>query len=433
MSIKSFILAAALLPATAFADINIQRWHTPQGTQVLLVERHENPIVDVEISFKGAGSVFNPDSSTQTAEFTAALLTDGTKSLDEEAFNRRSNDIAADIASSSGQETATVSLRSLSQRTNLTAALALLNESLTAPRFDAAVFARRKQQAVTALKQRETTPDFTAERMFTRLIYPYHPYGNSANITVAGLEKVSLDDIRAFHRSRYAKNNAVIAIVGDVTRIQAEKLAATALNGLPDTAQTDSRIAPVDKPQARTSEMPFAGEQAHIVLGMPLIQRNDPDYYALVAGNYILGGGGFDSRLMKKLRDEKGYTYGVYSILEPASQAGPLRIEYSTQKKNARASLANARSVIETFIAQGPTEEELKQAKANIVGGFPLRFDSNAKLVKYLSLIGVYNLPDDYLQRYPEAVSKLTVQQIKDAWRRRVNLSDFSTVVVGTE
>ena len=135
-------------------------------------------------------------------------------------------------------------------------------------------------------------------------------------------------------------------------------------------------------------------------LGMLLIKRHDPDYYALVAGNYILGGGGFDSRLMKVLRDRHGYTYGVYSNLEPATEAGMFTIAYSTQKKNTKDSLVQAQAVIKQFIEEGPTEEELAQAKANIIGSFPLRFDSNAKLVEYLSIIGYHNLPNDYLEAY---------------------------------
>ena len=166
---------------------------------------------------------------------------------------------------------------------------------------------------------------------------------------------------------------------------------------------------------------------------MPLITRNDPDYYALVAGNYVLGGGGFDSRLMEVLRNQRGDTYGVYSNLTPERQAGMFTIAYSSRKPAARASLAAAQEVIRQFIAEGPTEEEMAQAKANITGSFPLRFDSNAKLVKYLSIIGYHNLPNDYLEAYPKAIGKLTVAQVKDAWKRRVKPEDLHIVVVGAE
>lgn len=431
MNAKTLIFALAALPLSVQAAVDIQRWSTPEGTQILLVERRENPIVDMEISFKGAGSVFNPSGKSQVAEFTAALLTDGTTALDEEAFNEKTNDLAADIGSGSDQETASVRFRTLSKAQNLNQTLALVNQSLTTPRFDPAVFARRQKQAVTALQQQQTTPGFTASRAFAKLTYPRHPYGSGAYVTAESLKAVTLDDIRAFHRTHYGKDNAVVAIVGDVGRRQAEKMVQTALKGLPDRSGAGRTIPPVDKQTAQRRDLPFAGEQAQIILGMPLITRRDPDYYALVAGNYILGGGGFDSRLMKRLRDQKGYTYGVSSNLEPLSEAGLFSISYSTQKKNAAASLADVKAAVAQFTAEGPSESELQQAKANIIGSFPLRFDTNDKLLNYLSLIGVYDLSSTYLQDYPQAVEKLTVAQVKDVWRRRVKWADLHTVTVG--
>ena len=431
---KSLPLILALAFSTAAqAGVDIQRWTTGNGTEVLLVEQHDNPIVDMQVNFKGAGSVFNPEGKSEVAEFTAALLTDGTEKLDEEAFNAAADDIAAQIGSSSGQESSAAVLRSLSRPETLKKAAGLLNQSLTHPRFDPAVFDRRQKEAVTTLQQQETTPDFTAGRALTKLAYPDHPYGSGANITAESIRKVNLDDIRAFHRSRYGKDNAIVAIVGDINRKQADQLVKNVLNGLPERSSAAKNVPAVQQQPAQRRDIPFAGEQAQVLLGMPLIKRHDPDYYALVAGNYILGGGGFDSRLMKVLRDRHGYTYGVYSTLEPATEAGMFTIAYSTQKKNTKDSLVQAQAVIKQFIEEGPTEEELAQAKANIIGSFPLRFDSNAKLVKYLSIIGHHNLPNDYLEAYPKAIGKLTVEQVKDAWQRRVKPEDLHIVVVGAE
>ena len=431
---KSLPLILALaLSTTAQAGVDIQRWTTGNGTEVLLVEQHDNPIVDMQVNFKGAGSVFNPEGKSEVAEFTAALLTDGTEKLDEEAFNAAADDIAAQIDSSSGQESSAAVLRSLSRPETLKQAAGLLNQSLTHPRFDPAVFDRRQKEAVTALQQQETTPDYNAGRALTKLAYPNHPYGSGANITTESIRKVNLDDIRAFHRSHYGKDNAIFAIVGDINRKQADRLVKNVLNGLPERSNAAKNVPPVQQQPAQRRDIPFAGEQAQVLLGMPLIKRHDPDYYALVAGNYILGGGGFDSRLMKVLRDRHGYTYGVHSTLEPATEAGMFTIGYSTQKKNTKDSLAQAQAVIKQFIEEGPTEEELAQAKANIIGSFPLRFDSNAKLVKYLSIIGYHNLPNDYLEAYPKAIGKLTVEQVKDAWQRRVKPEDLHIVVVGAE
>lgn len=427
------LLLALVLPLSVQAAVNIQRWTTPQGVQVLLAERHENPIIDMAVSFRGAGNASDPDGKSETAAFTAALLPGGTKEMDEETFNAQTNGLAVEIGSSADNETATATLRSLSRPDTLKKAVSLFNGALTRPRFDEAVFRRNQTQAATFLQQQETKPDFTAARTLARLSYPDHPYGKGAYTTVQSINGITLDDIRAFYRTRYGKNNAVVAIVGDIDRKGADRLVQDALSGLPDRAAASADVPPVKKHPAQRRDIPFAGEQAQIMLGMPLITRNDPDYYALVAGNYVLGGGGFDSRLMEVLRNQRGDTYGVYSNLTPERQAGMFTIAYSSRKPAARASLAAAQEVIRQFIAEGPTEEEMAQAKANITGSFPLRFDSNAKLLGYLNLIGVYNLPEDYLEAYPKAVAKLTAADVKAAWQKRVRPEDLNIVVVGAQ
>ena len=318
-------------------------------------------------------------------------------------------------------------------RQNLSDGLKLANQIIAHPKFDPAVLNRTKGQALTSLKQSLSDPGFLAGRAVTLLNYGSHPYANSARSSEESINGITLEDLSQFHRSHYAKNNAYVAIVGDINRKQADQLVKNVLNGLPDRSKAAHTVPPVKPNPAQRRDIPFAGEQAQVLLGMPLIKRHDPDYYALVAGNYILGGGGFDSRLMKVLRDRYGYTYGVYSNLEPATEAGMFTIAYSTQKKNTKDSLVQAQAVIKQFIEEGPTEEELAQAKANIIGSFPLRFDSNAKLVKYLSIIGYHNLPNDYLEAYPKAIGKLTVAQVKDAWKRRVKPEDLHIVVVGAE
>ena len=385
------------------------------------------------VSFRGAGNASDPDGKSETAAFTAALLTSGTKEMDEETFNAQTNGLAVEIGSGTDNETATATLRSLSRPDTLKKAVSLFNGALARPRFDEAVFRRNQTQAATFLQQQETKPDFTAARTLARLSYPDHPYGKGAYTTVQSINGITLDDIRTFYRTRYGKNNAVVAIVGDIDRKGADRLVQDALSGLPDRAAASADIPPVKKHPAQRRDIPFAGEQAQIMLGMPLITRNDPDYYALVAGNYVLGGGGFDSRLMEVLRNQRGDTYGVYSNLTPERQAGMFTIAYSSRKPAARASLAAAQEVIRQFIAEGPTEEEMAQAKANITGSFPLRFDSNAKLLGYLNLIGVYNLPDDYLEAYPKAVAKLTAADVKAAWQKRVRPEDLNIVVVGAQ
>ncbi|WP_255593057.1 pitrilysin family protein [Eikenella sp. Marseille-P7795] len=220
----------------------------------------------------------------------------------------------------------------------------------------------------------------------------------------------------------------MVAIVGDVSRSQAEEIVGKLTGSLPP-GERPAPLPAAANGTPRTHSRPHSGSQAHIVLGMPLISRHDPDFYALTVGNYILGGGGFDSRLMKVLRDQHGYTYGAASRLTPLRANGPFTLSFATEKANARAALAATQQVLRDFAANGPTEAEMAQAKANLVGSFPLRFDTNAELTGYLKTIGLNDLPSDYLSRYPAAISRLSAEEVKAAWQRRVH--GLHTVVVG--
>ena len=429
---KKLLTTTLLLLALPSAHaLDIQRWRTAEGTTVLLVERHENPIVDISVQFPAAGSIADPQGKNGLADFAAGLLTTGTKKHDEENFNKRINDLAAQLESDNDRESSSLILRSLSRPAALRQAGELMQQALSQPRYDAEVFRRTRQQAELALRQNESQPGYIAMRESVKLDYPQHPYSAAAYTSVQSLQAVSLDDVKTFHRSQYAKEGAVVALVGDLNRQQADRLVGSLLKGLPEKAQTAAKVPPVNEQAGRRADIPFASEQAQVVMSMPLISRNDPDYYALVAGNYILGGGGFDSRLMKTLRDEYGYVYGVSSNLMPQREKGRFVIQFATQKSQAPKALEAAETVLRRFIAEGPTEAELQQAKDNIIGSFPLRFDTNQKLLGYLGMIGLYDLPSDWMEQYPKKIEALTVDDVKKAWQRRVKPENLNTVVVG--
>ena len=429
---KKLLTTTLLLLALPSAHaLDIQRWRTAEGATVLLVERHENPIVDISVQFPAAGSIADSQGKNGVSDFAAGLLTTGTKKHDEENFNKRINDLAAQLESDNDRESSSLILRSLSRPATLRQAGELMQQALSQPRYDAEVFRRTRQQAELALRQNESQPGYIAMRESVKLDYPQHPYSAAAYTSVQSLQAVSLDDVKTFHRNQYAKEGAVVALVGDLNRQQADRLVGNLLKGLPEKAQTAAKVPPVNEQAGRRADIPFASEQAQVVMSMPLISRNDPDYYALVAGNYILGGGGFDSRLMKTLRDEHGYVYGVSSNLMPQREKGRFVIQFATQKSQAPKALEAAESVLRRFIAEGPTEAELQQAKDNIIGSFPLRFDTNQKLLGYLGMIGLYDLPSDWMEQYPKKIEALTVDDVKKAWQRRVKPENLNTVVVG--
>ena len=369
------VLSAVIIVSTAMSPvwaIDMQRWQTKEGSTITLVERHELPIVNMQITFKGAGKIV--EQKTDVATATANLLLSGTAKYTEEALRDEVNGLGVNISSRAGVENAHIYLTSLSRQQILYPAMVLLNQVVAYPQFPSEVWQREQQKAVTALKQQESSPSFVGNRALNMMNYGQHPYANSSRSNESTLRAVTVTDMVAFHRQHYAKNNAYITIVGDVNRRQAEQLTATVLKGLPDKTTVYHAIPVVENTVGKKQEIPFSGkEQAVVLMGLPFIVRQDPDRFALTVGNYILGEGGFDSRLMKTLRDEQGLVYGVSSHLNPLSEKGPFTVTFSTQKGQADAALAAAQKVLVDFIAQGPTEAELQQAKDNIIGSFPLK------------------------------------------------------------
>ena len=235
-----------------------------------------------------------------------------------------------------------------------------------------------------------------------------------------------------FYRAYYTANNAVVAIIGDVSRETAQEIAEKLTAKLPETVTPLPVLPQVPLPaRAQSREIPHPATQSHILIGYPGLKRSDPDYFALFVGNYILGGGGFASRFVEQVRQKRGLAYSVYSYFVPLQEQGPFQIGLQTKKEQAGEALEVLRETLRDFIARGPTEQELKAAKQNLAGGFPLRIDSNKKILEYLSVIGFYRLPLTYLDDFVPRVERVTVAQIKSAFQRRIDPGHMVTVVVG--
>jgi zinc protease len=248
---------------------------------------------------------------------------------------------------------------------------------------------------------------------------------------VSDVEKIQRTELENFYRAHYSAKHAVVALMGDITRAQAEAIAQRLTAGLP-TGDADANIPPVlirIKPSEQRIAHPAS--QSHIMIGTPGVARNDEDYFPLYVGNYILGGGGFVSRLMNEVREKRGLAYSVYSYFIPMQQPGAFQIGLQTKKEQADESLKLVRQTLRTFVDEGVTEKELKAAKQNIIGGFPLRIDSNKKIIDYLAVIGFYELPLTYLDDFTAKVDMVTTKQINDAFKRRIDPDMLATVIVG--
>lgn len=426
------LLAAlsGVVATPAQAGPRIDAWTAPSGAKVFFVESHVLPMVDVQVDV-AAGSAYAPSGKAGVAGLTRDLLADGAGDLSEQAIADRLADLGAQLSGGLDADRASLSLRTLSEAPTRNGALAVLRTVLSAPTFPAEVVARERGRTVAALKEALTRPDALANRAFWRGLYGDHPYGREATPqSVAGLTR---DDLMAFWQTYYSAKRTTVTLVGDLTRAQAEAIAQELTAGLPADSGAPLALPAVTAPAATTVRVDHPAVQSHLFIGTPAFKRGDLDFFPLTVGNYVLGGGGFVSRLMQEVREKRGYAYSVYSYFMPLKEEGPFQIGLQTKREQAQAALDVVRDTLAAFMAKGPTEAEVKAAKDNLVGGFPLRLDSNRKLLDQVAVIGFYGLPLDWLDRYPERVRAVTVTQIKDAFARHVQASHLVTVEVATD
>ena len=425
--VSGFGCIALSLAASAQAALPVQSWTAKSGAKVLFVESRSIPMIDVNIDFD-AGARFDPQAKSGLASMTQGLLALGAGNLSEQEIADRFADAGAQRGGKLDLDRAGVSLRTLSSATERESGLATLTTLLTSPRFDEAVLVREKARRIAALKEEETKPEVIADRAFDRALYGEHPYGR--NPTNATLDAITRADLQAFYAAHYGAKRAVVAMIGDLSRADAEALAERITASLPAGVNAPD-LMPVPPQNASETRIPHPATQSHILTGSAVLKRGDADYFPLTVGNYILGGGGFVSRLMEEVREKRGLAYSVYSYFSPLKQEGPFQAGLQTKKEQANEALALVRKVISGYVDKGPNASELKAAKDNLIGGFALRIDSNRKILDNLSVIGFYGLPLDYLDTWSANVGKVTVESIRVAMKRRLKPENFATVMVG--
>jgi zinc protease len=425
--------------AAALAGIPIQQWTQASGAQVYLVESPAIAMVDVQIDFD-AGARRDPAAQAGLASVTTGMLDkgvlarDGAPAMDENALSEAWADLGAQFGAGATSDRMGFSLRSLTESGLLDKAVALAAREIAEPSFPDAIWQRERQRIQAALKESYTRPASIIGRAYAQAVYGTHPYGYET--TEATLARISVADMRALHAASVVACRARISMVGAVTRAQADAIAARLLSRLPQQPCASlpplpevAEVAPLA--QAEEKRIAFDSAQAHVLIGQPGYKRADPDYFALTVGNYILGGGGFVSRLTLEVREKRGLTYGVSSYFSPGLHAGAFTVGLQTRPDQAPQAVALVRDVLKEFVANGPTEAELKAAKDNLVGGFALRMDSNRKLLDNVSNIAWNRLPLDYLDTWTQQVDKVTAADIKAAFARKLQPEKMVTVILG--
>ena len=424
---KILIVMLALAAASAQAALPVQSWTAKSGAKVMFIESRSIPMIDVNVDFD-AGSRNDPAGKAGLASMTQGLLGLGAGKLSEQEIADAFADAGAQRGGRLDLDRAGVSLRTLSSKTERESALATLTTLLASPRFDDAVLNREKARRIAALKEDETKPEVIADRAFDAALYGDHPYGR--NPTTATLAAISRADLQAFYAAHYGARRAVVSMIGDLSRAEAEALAERITTALPPDSAAPALV-PVPPAKSGETRIPHPATQSHILLGSAVLKRGDPDFFSLTVGNYILGGGGFVSRLMEEVREKRGLVYSVHSYFAAYKQEGPFQAGLQTKKEQANEALALVKKVIAEYVDKGPTAKEIKAAQDNLIGGFALRIDSNRKLLDNLAVIGFYGLPLDYLDTWSANIGKVTVGSVRAAMKRHLKPENFATVIVG--
>ncbi|MCE2870345.1 MAG: insulinase family protein [Oxalobacteraceae bacterium] len=437
---KIWMLSLLLITGSVHAALNIQHWTLDNGARVYFVENHAIPVFDVSVDFD-AGARRDPVGKTGTASITNGMLARGIRqatlsdgstesAMTESEISDALADLAAQRGGGPGSDRAGMSIRTLSTPAERDQSIRLLARLLAHPSIPDDFLRRDKARTISSIKEALTKPESIADKAFWRLAYNGHPYANEA--TVETVEAITRDDLLQFHQTHYVANRAVIAMIGDVSREQANAIAIELTRRLPQGSPL-AEISAVTPSTATEQRYPHPASQSHILIGMPALARGDKDFFALTVGNYILGGGGFVSRIYRQVREQRGLAYSSYSYFNPMAQPGPYIAGLQTRKDQTDEALKVVRETIATFLRDGPTDAELKAAKDNLMGGFALRIDNNRKILENLSMIGYHQLPLDYLDTWTAQVNRVTVADIRTAFARKLSLDRMVTVVVGAE
>ncbi len=429
MHTKIILFSTLFFGVSVQASPDIEYWTTSKGTDVYYVHAPELPMVDIQVLFD-AGSTRDGD-SLGIAMLTNSLLADGANGEDADMISNGFESLGAIYASDVGYDSASLQLRSLTENDLLTKAIKNFKKVISLPDFPEDALERKRSQMLIAIKAKEQSPAAIAKDTFMSAIYQSHPYGQPSDGNEVSIKAITRKDVVSFYNKFYTAKNSMIAIVGAIDRKSAEEISEDIVNALQDGEKVSLLSKVKDLDDSKNIFIEYPSTQTHILVGQPGVKRGDADYFPLYVGNHILGGGGMVSRLFEEVREKRGLSYSVYSYFNPMLFKGPFIAGLQTKTDQSDEAISVVLENIKNYIELGPTEEELISAKKNIIGGFPLRADSNSKILNYLVVIGYYKLPLDYLRTFNANVEAVTIEHIKDAFKRRLTVDKLVTVKVG--
>jgi len=419
-------IALSLAPAAAQA-VNVTTPSVPKGEDLWFVEDHTLPMIAMTVSLP-AGSAYDPAAKAGLASFAAALLDEGAANLNSESYHTALSDRAIRLDASVDRDALVISLTTLKE--NAKEAYRLLGLALAHPRFDPDAIARVRTQILTSLQQDEEDPDSVASRAFARTFFAGHPYGHPTSGDPASVAAINQQDLRDFARSHWVRADMHIAVAGDVDPATLKALLASAFGALP--AKAPPLLPPVTHMGAPgVSVIPMPVPQSVALFALPGLTRSDRDFIPAYVANYILGGGGFSSRLMDEVRVKRGLTYGIGTSLTSYRRGGMVFGQVASKRASMRQTIQVIRETLKKFVADGPTDKEMDDAHTYLTGSFPLAFASNEGIAAQLNAFQRAGLSADYVEKRNGLIDAVTADDVRRVSKRLFNANQLTFVVAG--
>lgn len=426
------LLVGSLLVSTGFgqAAMTPHRSVLNNGMVLLTSEQRTLPMVSIEMLIH-AGARYDPPKQDGLANLTAELITEGTKRRTALQISESLDFLGASLAARSGEDLASVSLTVLKK--DLPAGLELLAEVLTSAVFPQEEIERQKQAVIATIRAKQEQPGEIAEMHFAAAVFPQTPYGRPVEGHEASVEAITQASLREFYERYYRPNRSIIAVVGDISHQEAIEALNQAFSSWKKGDPPPKPLLPSAPPNVGTIRINRDLTQANIVLGQRGVGRRNPDYYALQVMNYILGGGGFSSRAMDSIRNERGLAYSVYSYFSAEKGRGTFQFVMQTKNETALQAIDIAKEEIRRIRQTSVSETELNDAKDYLTGSFPLRFDTMGKVANFLAQVEYFELGLDYIEQYPDLIRKVTLDDVKRVAQEYLEPEKMITVIVGNQ
>jgi len=427
--VQCAVLVMCITTTGLAADIAPTRFIAPNGMTVLVLEQHFLPIVEIHALIK-AGAAQDPPEKAGVANLVASLLDEGTTTRSSRQLAEQIDFVGGSLAVQAGEDYTTASARTLKKDIDL--GFTLLADILQHPTFPKQEFERVRSQILGEISSDNDDPGHVAMKAFNQLVFQNHPYRWPVNGTEETLSKITLAEVQSFYTKEYLPNQVILTIVGDVTAEQATTLVQTHFGSwkkgvVPSRAV--KKPTAIDKKTVQLIEKDLT--QSTIVIGHPGISRTNPDFYAVTVMNHILGAGGFSSRLMDSIRDKQGLAYGIMSHYDARVMPGSFWINLQTRTETTNQAISGVLIEMKAIREAPVSDQELADAKAFLMGSFPLRLDSTSKLAQVLAQVEFFGLGFDYFSQYPKWIERVTKEDVQRAAKQYLDPQHYALVVVG--